>query len=500
MFIAFRTDATHQIGTGHFMRCLSLAEELKTQGAQIRFISRNLLPHLIDLLSEKGIGYVPLSVDLSNESGDELTHTKWLGSSQVRDAQATTQALMDVLWDWIVVDHYALDVRWESAVRAFSKQIMVIDDLADRQHDCDVLLDQNFYADAQVRYSQRVPDHCQLLLGPRFAALRKEFMTLRKKVKLNSGEVKKLLIYFGGVDADNYTSLAIEALAEIKNVSHVDVVIGAQHPYLEKIQQECIKHGYVCHVQTTRMAELMAEAHLAIGAGGSSMWERCCLGLPSICISIAENQRKQIEDAAEAGLIYAPTIKHNLVAMIRQHTGLLMENPALLKLISKAAMQIVDGSGIKRVVSAMRLSRIDIRQVTERDLPYLFEWRNHSSIRAVSRNKELISREEHERWFTHVMTDRNCVLLICAIANKPACVVRFDNEENVAEVSIYLVPNSGFSGQGSHLLAVAEKWLKTNRPEIKSIRAVVLSDNEASKRLFLGSNYRVHATSYLKNL
>lgn len=295
-YIAFRVDASDHIGTGHFMRCLTLADELKKQGAQIRFISRNLPTHLSDMLTEKGMKYLSLSLDDAKEAVDELAHASWLGTSQAQDAQATLQALADQSWDWIIVDHYALDERWERAVRGSCKKLMVIDDLADRQHDCDILLDQNYYADMQTRYISKAPPHCQLLLGPRYALLREEFRNLRDKVKVRTGDVKKILVFFGGVDSGNYTSLAIQALAELNSMQQVDVVIGVQHPNREQIQQACINHGFICHVQTTRMAELMAEADLALGAGGTATWERCAMGLPSIIAVIAENQSKAAMD------------------------------------------------------------------------------------------------------------------------------------------------------------------------------------------------------------
>ena len=327
MNIAFRVDASNQIGTGHFMRCLTLADELKKQGGQIRFISRNLPPHLSEMLNSKGMEYISLIMEAIQESIDELTHSSWLGTSQTQDAQATTQALADQSWDWIVVDHYALDERWESAVRMSCKKLMVIDDLADRQHYCDVLLDQNYYVDMQTRYLSKVPAHCQLLLGPQYALLREEFRTLREKVKVRTGNVKKILVFFGGGDADNHTSLAMQALAELNSKQQVDVVIGVQHPNREQIQQACINHGFICHVQTTRMAELMAEADLAIGAGGTATWERCCLGLPTICFCLAENQHKLISDGAAAGFLYAPISGRDLLEVIRDHVRSLLENP-----------------------------------------------------------------------------------------------------------------------------------------------------------------------------
>lgn len=500
MNIAFRTDASNQIGTGHFMRCLTLADELKNQGAQIRFISRNLPVYLSEMLSAKGMAYIPLHTnDARQETTDGLAHSSWLGTSQEQDAQATIMALIDDSCDWLVVDHYALDERWENAVRGSCKKLMVVDDLADRQHDCDVLLDQNFYADMQTRYIGKVPAHCQLLLGPRYALLREEFTRLREQVKGHTGEVKRILVFFGGVDPDNYTSLAIQALVELKITQQVDVVIGLQNPNREQIQQACIAHGYNCHVQSSRMAEFMAEADLAIGAGGVATWERCCFGLPAISLCVAENQRKQLTDAAEVGFLYAPISGRNLVEVIRDHLTSLIENPALIKLISNTAMKFVDGKGTLRIVTAMGIIPIEIKQAGKDNSKNIFEWRNNKNIRDVSINSALISWEDHQKWFDAVLADKNRELVIGVTGNETVGVVRFDMVNDEAEVSIYLIPGCGFAGQGRNLLMSAERWLKAKRPDIKSIFASVLSENEASKNLFHGSNYHIHTICYQKD-
>jgi UDP-2,4-diacetamido-2,4,6-trideoxy-beta-L-altropyranose hydrolase len=349
--IAFRTDATNLIGTGHFMRCLTLATVIKAHGAHVRFVSRNLPEHLLGMLVEKGIELVSLVEDVTPSTDGDLAHSHWLGGSQEQDAQATMQALSDQQWDWIVIDHYALDERWERKLRASTKQIMVIDDIADRQHDCDVLLDQNFYADMQARYVNKVPGHCQLLLGPRYALLRDEFRVLRAHVKPHTGVVKNILVFFGGVDARNYTGVTLQALAGITHEDlHVDVVIGAQHPCREQIQEACVTHGYVCHVQTAKMAELMAKADLAIGAGGSASWERCCLGLPSLLVALAENQvdiAKALDSISACVYIgLAETV--NFLA-IKDKVIKLLNSQDQLAMISKQAFSLIDGQGVNRV-------------------------------------------------------------------------------------------------------------------------------------------------------
>ena len=355
--IAFRVDASNQIGTGHFMRCLTLADTLKQHGGHIRFVSRYLPEHLRGMLSERGHELVIL-ISTQNEGVlNELAHSHWLGVNQEQDSADTINVLSDKYWDWLIVDHYALDSRWEAKLRKTAERIMVIDDLADRQHDCDVLLDQNLYADMDSRYACKVPTHCQLLLGPKYALLRDEFRKLHEQVKPRTGPVKRVLVFFGGVDADNFTGRAIEALvgADIAAL-HVDVVIGAQHPYREQIKVACEKHGFDSHIQTDRMAELMAAADLSIGAGGSASWERCCLGLPTALVALADNQiaiAKALD--LHGACIYvgrameaSAKILHNVIVSLLG-TGEHRER------LSKIAYSLVDGLGVGRVCREMGL-------------------------------------------------------------------------------------------------------------------------------------------------
>jgi len=495
--VAFRVDASAQIGTGHFMRCLTLAYELTQRGAQIRFVSRHLPEYLANLLAAKGYELAMLDSAENDADLDELAHAHWLGCSQAQDAKDAIKALSDSVWDWLIVDHYALDSRWESRLRQTAPKILVIDDIADRQHDCDILLDQNYYADMNTRYAGKVPDHCRLLLGPRYALLREEFRQLREQLEPRTGSVHRILVFFGGMDADNYTGRAIQALTDIGVADmQVDVVIGAQHPCREAIEAACLRHHFTCHVQTSRMAELMAAADLSIGAGGGATWERCSLGLPAIAISTAENQRRQVADAAAEGWVYAPDLKHDLV--IGHHISSLIENSCLRQLISRNAMQAVDGRGVLRVVAGMGCSGIVMRTVMADDSESLFGWRNHPAIRAVSRSSGLINWEDHSRWFTSLLSDSNRVLLIGQRDGVPIGVVRFDIQHHQAEVSIYLVP--GITGCGRDLLGSAEMWFAKNRLEVNILRADVLGGNERSHQLFLSSGYEVESTSYFKKL
>lgn len=352
--IVFRVDASDQIGTGHLMRCMVLADRFSADGACVRFVSQSMPVHLIDLIKSRGHDFFHIVVDHSSASSKKLKHSAWLASSQTTDAKATLLMLSGEMIDLIVVDHYALDVEWERLVRKQAKHILVIDDLADREHDCDTLLDQNLYSNMESRYVGRVSGQVKSLLGPKYALLRNEFRLNRSGASVRDGAIQRILVFLGGVDKENYTSCVLDALLEldVPYALHVDVVIGSQHPCKNEIELRCKEHGFFCHVQTNKMAELIIAADIGVGAGGSASWERCCLGLPSLVVSLADNQIDIAENLDRIGaciyLGYFPS-KDILLNKILD----LMSTPAELKKISKTAFDLVDGRGVDRVYEAL---------------------------------------------------------------------------------------------------------------------------------------------------
>ncbi|MFA6062159.1 MAG: UDP-2,4-diacetamido-2,4,6-trideoxy-beta-L-altropyranose hydrolase [Gallionella sp.] len=497
MKIAFRVDASSLIGTGHFMRCLTFADALKRCGAQIRFVSRGLPLHLIAMLAEKEIEFVPLKRDATPLITGNLAHSDWLGTSQKQDAEDSVLALSDLHWDWLVVDHYALDAGWEGVLRRVAKQILVIDDIADRQHECDVLLDQNFYSDMQTRYTGKVPPHCQLLLGPRYALLRDEFRMLREQVKPRSGPVKRILVFFGGVDAENYTGVAIKALSGIDMSDlQVDVVIGALHPCRTEIEDLCATHRYVCHVQTSHMAQLMAEADLAIGAGGSATWERCSLGLPALTFCTADNQKRQVADAAEQGFLYAPAVDSASLELIKRHAVVLLENPAMRKLISITALSRVDGRGAARIIHKMgamesvSIAPVSVRRALTNDAALVWPWRNSEATRRYFFDPSSVSLETHMRWWDQSLLDPLRVLLVGEVFGQAFGVIRFDFDKSErALISIYLNPSMTGEGLGRALLNAGLYWLRVNYTGIELVAAEIIPENQPSLRLFKAAGF-----------
>lgn len=304
-----RADSSSLIGTGHVMRCLTLAERYKSAGHTVHFICRDLAGNIASLVEQHGfvLHWLPRHALNPKFKGYE----KWLTVTQEEDAQETT-ALLKTLppITQLIVDSYSLDETWEKAVRPYVQKIFVLDDLANRPHDCDFLLDQNLYPQMEHRYDNLVSQHCQKFLGPRYALLRDEFYQARKRMPKKTENLKRILVFYGGADVTNETARAVRVLLSLRkqlpNI-FVDVIIGASNVHREEITSFCqspeAKDWLHCHDQVANMAEYMAKADLCLGAGGTTTWERCFLGLPTIVTAVAENQVAICQGCGESNLI-----------------------------------------------------------------------------------------------------------------------------------------------------------------------------------------------------
>jgi UDP-2,4-diacetamido-2,4,6-trideoxy-beta-L-altropyranose hydrolase len=279
------------------MRCLALADALRKRGVQCRFICRKHQGNLLDYIAQHGYETIELSPSVvGHEASAYPAHAAWLGVDWVTDSEQTRQAFGVQPADWLVVDHYALDRRWEQSLKPYCQRIMVIDDLADRKHDCHLLLDQNLGRLAQDYYSL-VESETHLLIGPKFALLRPEFAQWRARSllrRLAQDELRYLLITMGGVDKGNATGKVLEALkgCALHDDVTISVVMGQHGPWIDKIKLQATQLPWRTRVLSgvNNMAELMSLSDLAIGAAGSTSWERCCLGLPTIQVVLAKNQ------------------------------------------------------------------------------------------------------------------------------------------------------------------------------------------------------------------
>lgn len=360
MNVFIRADASLQIGTGHVMRCMSLARALRQRGIKVSFVSREIPGHLCDFVEDEGFAVCRLPHDCVQAMAMTETpdYARWLEATPVQDAVETglTIAASNLPVDWLVVDHYALDRNWERSMRRFTRNIMVIDDLADRHHDCELLLDQNLYENMKTRYDGLIPPHAVKLLGPAFALLRAEFAVLRRNIRVRTGEIERILIFFGGSDVVNVTMKAIEAIAlnRSKRLA-VDIVIGINNPNRETIEAATAQlPSAKCHFNVRNMANLMIEADLCIGAAGGTTWERCCLGLPAMVVTVANNQVEATRCMHEKDVLYFIG-EHSRVSVkdIAEAIDLFCGKPDLVRRYSENSLSLVDGMGVQKCVDSM---------------------------------------------------------------------------------------------------------------------------------------------------
>jgi len=361
VIFAFRVDASIQIGSGHVMRCLALANHLRMHGHDCWFVCREHKGHFGELIRGCNHNLVLLPLGDSQSSGLELEasndYAVWLGVTWRQDAEETHRALAEVNPDWLIVDHYAIDSKWEALLADSVRSIAVIDDLSNRTHLCDLLLDQNLGRDA-ADYKSKVPETCSLLIGPKYALLRPEFAANRENsLKRRSGnKLQRVLISLGGIDEHNVTGMVLDVLIKLRlaNELELDVISGTNCPHVEslKAQLSNVPTTAKLSVGVNDMAERMCRADLCIGAAGGSAWERCCLGLPAILIVLAANQLSGAEalEKSRAAMVireYQNTAKQ-LPERIRSFT-----DDKVLRGMSKAASEIADGHGVKYVLQAL---------------------------------------------------------------------------------------------------------------------------------------------------
>lgn len=361
--IAFRVDASTQIGIGHVMRCLALADVLSDRNAKCIFICRTHVGHLLDLIAQRGHQSLALPQrqheGLLDQSGS--IYGKWLGTDWVTDATDTQRALdLEVgskRLDWMVVDHYALDRSWELTLRSSAKRIMAIDDLADRPHDCDLLLDQNL-GRTLLDYSSLVSPSAIALMGPKYALLRPEFAKLRpySLKRRDSIRLKNILIAMGGIDKDNATGQVLDVLnsCSLPQDIAITVVMGKNAPCLTqiKIQAEQMLRPTQVLIDVSDIAKIIAESDLAIGAAGGSAWERCCLGLPSLIIVLADNQEAGANALENTGAAILVKEYQQIPQVLDELQSLGFKNKTLLDL-AQASFAVTDGFGSERVAQQM---------------------------------------------------------------------------------------------------------------------------------------------------
>ncbi len=515
MKIVVRVDASVAMGMGHTMRCLTLADELRQNyAATVFFICRAHQGHLAETIRSRGYGVhlLPKPVVGFQPAQDDVNHANWLNVHWTRDAEETIEVVRHLKPDWLIIDHYAIDARWHKLLRSHVKYILAIDDLADRQLDCDILLDQT-YGRQENDYQGLVTRNCRLLLGSSFALLKPEFLKLRpqaiNKRKSFSG-IKRILVNFGGTDPQNLTSEIIESLAQIDWVTapSIDLVMGSQSPYIDEIDKKIKDHPLKISiaVDVSDMAERILAADLAIGAAGSTTWERCCLGLPTILIECAENQREICERLSKRGVVSlignASSISQKRITKAIEQ---IVRSKKLWQQMSSKSFMVTNGLGTKRTAIELDLPKsreglsIRLRPVTLNDMELLYKWQCNPATRRYAHNPEIPKIDEHNKWLKQQICKADAVTELILHGNEPAGVIRLDPEYDVNQlsyiVSIYIDPDKYNLGIAKAALNIISRFL----PFVE-LKAEVHTENQLSHSLFNSVGFYKHNENlYIKH-
>jgi UDP-2,4-diacetamido-2,4,6-trideoxy-beta-L-altropyranose hydrolase len=490
--VFIRADASSRIGTGHLIRCRTLADELRARGAEVRFICRDLPGFAPAILEQEGFEVLTLPAPLADGQGGQNV-SAWLGVSQEQDARETADRIGLGRADCLIVDHYALDAVWEHAMRPKAARVAVIDDLADRRHECELLLDQNYGADEAGRYDALVPSGCSCLFGPRYALLRSEYRRFPPRLRR---KVERILVSFGGADTGNATGMALEALAapELSHL-HVDAVVGSANPNLAAIRAQADRVGRIrIHGQLPHLAGLMDAADLAIGAGGSTSWERLCVGLPALVVSIADNQVPSSRALAAAGLIeYAGPVESLTALSLRERIIALLGDEQRLSSLSASGPIRVDAFGALRVAELLMPTKSrNLRLVPAQpgDAAIYFGWVNETEVRRQSLNSEPVPWKDHLRWFkARLASSQSRLFVLRTDRDLPVGQIRFDIcEDGTARLSYSLDPVA--RGRGWAAVLVTEGLRKLGALGTFQVHAEVRTSNLASRRVFEKLRFR----------
>lgn len=456
------------------VRCMALAHALTEIGTACVFASRRTLVSGAPIFASAGFPVIELDCPETEESA-------WL-----RDA------LPDGC-DLLVIDHYRRDHRFESACRGWAARILVVDDLADRVHDCDILLDQTLGRESSD-YTGLVPERCQLLLGASHALLRPEFPRLRSLALARRGRgnsVHRVLISFGYMDGQGLCIEALSALAQAGFRGRADVMLGSISPRLEQLLDfiRIVPFEVQVFTDADNVAALMVEADLALGAGGSTSWERCCLGLPTVIVVTADNQSLIARKLEQIGAALLIEPQGDSLARAVEH---LLHDAEARGRMAGAAQAVCDGRGTDRCRLGLAEKtyslggEVNLRLADSKDTEYIYRLQRIPQVRRYFRNPAAPTWEEHVAWSERVLSDPGVLLHMVECEGRAVGMLRLDSatDEQWREISIAIHPDE----QGRGLGKAALHFVRCAYPAWH-LCAEVYSENIASRRIFLAAGF-----------
>jgi UDP-2,4-diacetamido-2,4,6-trideoxy-beta-L-altropyranose hydrolase len=483
--ILIRADASVRIGTGHVMRCLALAQAWQDQGGNAVFALAESTPAILARLIAGGCEV--MSIHASPGTPEDACCTVEL--AEARSAR------------WIVADGYSFDADYQRRMKDAGRNLLCIDDNATVSHfSSDLVLNQNLHA-CESLYAKREPV-TKLLLGPKFAMLRREFRAWQRWRREIPSLALRVLVTMGGSDADNLSERVIQALSllDIKGLK-ATVVAGGSNPHIQRLKAMAERsHGTTrVEVDSNNMPELMAQADLAISSAGSTCWEMCALGLPAIVIDIAQNQIPLARKlASERICIYVPAMQAT-AQRLAEEIELLVRSSDRRSLMSRRALELVDGNGAARVVAAMRAQGITMRRAYATDCHLTWEWANDPVVRQASFSSSEISWQEHTDWFTRKLRDPGALFLIFEDeSGSPMGSVRVcPTTHSDAEISVTLASQCRGGGLASYLLEKAAQRAFEHM-KLQRVHAFIKPENRASSKSFENAGFFLMGTTRVK--
>lgn len=485
MKIAVRVDGNAEIGVGHVFRCITLANKLAEYSIKCIFFVRNISKNLLEILDKEFEVILLDRLDHTFSTTDE--YSRWLGVNQRFDAEEFIACARPGNFKGVVVDHYGLGHHWERAVQDNFRFVLVLDDLANREHICNLLVDQSIGRKASC-YSSLAPQICTLLVGPKYALLRDEFSSDFSGCKKRYD----ILINFGGADKDNYTEHVLGKLAKSANMHKhsIKIIIGSDYPYTLGLERRIEELGLKFKLveNPNNVAREISECRIAIGAGGVSLLERSALGVPSIIYAVADNQKHICAEYERQGLgsviRKGESDEHVRLASIVDATL----NPQILSNRSHLNSDFVDANGTDRVVARLLKEFEFLTEVeaTIEDTKFVYECRYEKTDTSLYVNSTVPSYDCHMNWFSKNLVKKDCIHIIFKCGLEKIGYVRLDREKNYSDVSIYIHVKYRRRGFAEIMLS---KIL--NRFETQRLRASVHVKNEASLRVFLNCAFNI---------
>ena len=472
MKIAFRVDASTAIGLGHLKRCLSLARAINDLNGATIFVWQKHDYDCAGLLESCG----QLHVSIAGNGDDDFAN----------DVRQTADALSIFAPDWVVVDHYGLGEQWHDQVaKALGCRIAAIDDLADRNLGCNLLIDQNLNPENAQRYRPKTRPGTKMLLGPRFALLDGSYASAEHYTF--NDNARSIGVFMGGTDAGNHSIMVLDAIDAIPFRGTVEIASTTGNLALHELKSRVSQRPLTTlSLDLPNLASFFCRHDLQIGSGGGAMWERCCIGAPTFALIVADNQNATVPILSDLGIVASlgdQPASLNAVAAALRH---LINSPEARRALAENSKKIVDGLGAKRVAVALMNVKMTLRPANEGDVTLAFQWRNHASTRSVSRDSTEINWSDHLIWFSNALKSHSRNLFVGEIGDASIGFIRLDEvDDAMFEVSLYLDPDLHGLGLGKGLLLLVEAKAISR----SIIDAEILDGNAASSRLFQSAGY-----------